>query len=70
VRVLGEAGYVRLTVSDDGDTGSSGAGTSSGYGIAGMAERAKLLGGTLEAGPRPGGGWTVDAGLPRSDSVR
>lgn len=70
VRVLGEASYVRLTVSDDGDSGSSSAGTSSGYGIAGMAERAKLLGGTLEAGPRSGGGWTVDAVLPRNGSVR
>ena len=28
------------------------------------AERAKLLGGTLRAGPGPGGGWTVDAEFP------
>ncbi len=32
----------------------------------GMVERATLLGGTCEAGPAPGGGWTVTAVLPRS----
>lgn len=31
----------------------------SGHGIPGMAERARVYGGTLEAGPRPGGGWRV-----------
>ena len=35
-----------------------------GSGIAGMTERAAALGGTLEACPRPGGGFTVRARLP------
>jgi signal transduction histidine kinase len=35
-----------------------------GTGITGMAERANALGGTLDAGPRPGGGFRVRAWLP------
>ncbi|MEV7524526.1 histidine kinase [Streptomyces sp. NPDC091371] len=35
-----------------------------GYGLAGMAERAEALGGTLTAGPTPEGGWLVTALLP------
>jgi signal transduction histidine kinase len=36
----------------------------SGHGIVGMRERAQLLGGSLDAGPRPGGGFRVVARLP------
>ncbi len=36
----------------------------SGHGIDGMRERAALLGGTLDAGPRSGGGFQVVAHLP------
>ncbi len=35
-----------------------------GNGIAGMTERARALGGTLRAGPGPGGGFRVRAWLP------
>jgi signal transduction histidine kinase len=35
-----------------------------GHGIVGMRERARLLGGTLEARPRPDGGFRVVAHLP------
>jgi signal transduction histidine kinase len=31
-----------------------------------MRERAEALGGSLEAGPRPEGGWRVEAKLPLS----
>ena len=63
IQVAEGAGKVRLRVTDDGqiDPGRS---TSHGFGLLGMAERVQLLGGTLRAGPTPGGGWTVDAELP------
>jgi signal transduction histidine kinase len=35
-----------------------------GHGIVGMRERARLLGGSLDARPRPGGGFSVVAHLP------
>ncbi|HZJ49570.1 MAG TPA: sensor histidine kinase [Actinomycetota bacterium] len=66
VCVAGDDDCVRLTVRDDGDPSPFGAGSSSGYGLVGMTERAKLLGGTLEAGPSPDRGWTITAVLPRN----
>jgi signal transduction histidine kinase len=39
-------------------------GDARGHGIVGMRERALLLGGTLDARPRPGGGFRVVAHLP------
>ncbi len=63
VCVTGATDDVHLTVADDGE-GGGGSGTT-GFGLVGMAERAKLLGGTFSAGPRSDGGWTVSAVLPR-----
>ena len=65
VTVSGDDDCVRLTVGDDGDAGSFDLRSASGFGLIGMAERAKLLGGTLEAGPNRNRGWTVHAVLPR-----
>ncbi|GID32066.1 sensor histidine kinase [Paractinoplanes brasiliensis] len=67
VRVTADDGFVRLRVSDDG-VGGHPAG-SSGFGLVGMSERAGLLGGTCEAGPAPGRGWTVTAALPRTGAA-
>ena len=66
VRVVADARSVRLSVTDDGDPGLVRPAASPGYGLAGMAERATLLGGTCRAGPDPGRGWTVTAVLPRT----
>jgi signal transduction histidine kinase len=52
---------VAIEVTDDGRGGTPGG---AGYGIAGMRERAGLLGGQLSAGPRPEGGFKVTALLP------
>ncbi len=62
--VAGERDTVRLAITDDGERGLSGL-RQPGYGLVGMAERVSLLGGTLEAGPGPDGGWTVRAAIPR-----
>ncbi len=69
VAVTGDEDRVLLTVSDDGDGRPASAG-SPGYGLTGMAERARLQGGTLEAGPDPDRGWTVRAVLPRNGMAR
>ncbi len=64
VQIADEDEQVRLTVRDDGAAGPTGH-APAGYGLVGMAERASLLGGTLQAGPDPDGGWTVSALLPK-----
>jgi signal transduction histidine kinase len=69
VCVTGDDDDVRLTVRDDGIASPAGASSSSGYGLTGMTERAKLLGGTLEAGPNRNRGWTVSAVLPRNGTA-
>ncbi len=65
VRVAGDPSAVSLAVRDDGDSGRGDPDPDAGFGLAGMGERALLLGGTCHAGPSPGGGWAVVATLPR-----
>jgi signal transduction histidine kinase len=57
---IGYADGVRVEVTDDGVGGTAPAGN----GITGMRERAEALGGSVETGPRPGGGFRVAARLP------
>jgi signal transduction histidine kinase len=54
-----------VEIRDDGHApATNGSFPGSGSGIAGMRQRADALGGRLEAGPRPGGGFVVTAHLP------
>jgi signal transduction histidine kinase len=66
VTVEADDDEIRLVVLDDGTTSTYDPSATVGYGLLGMAERASLMGGSLNAGPRPAGGWSVTAVLPRS----
>ncbi|MEV7807123.1 histidine kinase [Microbispora sp. NPDC088329] len=57
---------VTVEVADDSPAGPARHVPRGGYGLLGMRERVQALGGTLRAGPRPGGGWSVLATLPLS----
>jgi signal transduction histidine kinase len=65
VRVIYGEDDVTVQVDDDGG-GRPGdpQPPASGNGIAGMAERVAALGGELDVGPRPGGGFRVRARFP------
>ena len=67
--VAGDADRVRVTVTDDGVASMNGRSTT-GYGLVGMAERAALLGGSLDAGPDSERGWRVQAVLPKVATTR
>jgi signal transduction histidine kinase len=65
--------HLNICVQDTGpptDHGQPAQPTEDGHGLVGMRERAALYGGTVLAGPRPGGGWIVQTELdlnPPSD---
>jgi signal transduction histidine kinase len=54
-----------IDVADDGPTATARSAAGRGPGLLGMHERVTLYGGTLETGPRGGGGYAVHARLPR-----
>lgn len=56
--------HLDIAVTDDGHGGGRPAGAGSGFGLAGMRERAASCGGTATAGPGPDGGWMVTATIP------
>jgi len=63
VRLVYLPDQLEVHVTDDG-RGASVAPSGSGQGLVGMRERVEAFGGTLQAGPRVGGGFTVCAAFP------
>ncbi len=70
VTIVRQADTVRITIEDDGrGSVTEVALQSGGHGVVGMKERVQALGGTLDVGPRPGGGFRVRATLPSHDDT-
>lgn len=67
VRVRLSAGAVDVVV-QNGPGVHRGTASAGGQGLHGMGERARVYGGTLEAGPVDGGGWRVHLRLPLADA--
>ena len=55
---------VEVECTDDGTATPSRSNGGGGHGLLGMRERALMLGGEIDAGPNPGGGYRVHARLP------
>jgi signal transduction histidine kinase len=64
VRVVVTIDDVATVLVEDDGRGAAGAAGGNGLGLVGMRERVTAHGGTLDAGPRAGGGWRVAARLP------
>ena len=65
VRVAYGTDRLRLEVSDNGCGAST---AQAGHGLLGIRERVAVIGGAVEAGPGPDGGYVVSADLPYSTS--
>lgn len=60
---------LQIRIDDDGRGAGADPGTAgSGQGITGMAERLSLYDGTVEAAPKPGGGFRVHAFIPYTEA--
>jgi signal transduction histidine kinase len=71
VRVRRDAQTLTIEVADDGGPADGAPDpVAGGHGLVGMRERTALMGGELEAGPQPGGGFLVRARLPVADPLR
>jgi signal transduction histidine kinase len=64
VRLTYRAGDLTVQVDDDGHRAGGRRPSGGGNGLLGMGERVATLGGQLQAGPRPGGGFRVLATIP------
>ena len=66
IRVQTDGDKAAVEVEDDGDIGS--ATTRAGSGLTGLAERARAVRGTLEAGPRREGGFRLRLTIPLTET--
>jgi signal transduction histidine kinase len=70
LQIRHENDAVEVVVSDDGarsgigQAGEAVTAANGGHGLVGMRERTGMFGGTLAAGPVPGGGFAVRARFP------
>jgi signal transduction histidine kinase len=56
-------GFLDIVVDDDGGAGPRAA-MGTGHGLLGLRERVEVFHGTIDAAPRPGGGFRLHVGLP------
>ncbi|KQX94619.1 MULTISPECIES: sensor histidine kinase [Streptomyces] len=66
VRLVYSDDRLSLTVTDSGAAVRTASAPGRGFGLIGMRERARSAGGTVDAGPRPEGGFEVRCTLPLS----
>ncbi len=69
VRLEARDGWLRVEVTDRGGAGPGMVSAAGGHGLVGMRERVEMLHGTVQAGPREGGGWLVRASLPLREGI-
>lgn len=69
VRVAPRDGALRVEVVNERAAGPQESIPGSGLGLAGTRERVRALGGTVEAGPTPDGGFAVSASIPIADPL-
>ncbi|MDG4757571.1 histidine kinase [Micromonospora sp. WMMD710] len=61
--------WLLVRVADDGTSGRTAPARGHGFGLIGLTERVRALGGTITAGPGVAGGWVLDAALPLHPAV-
>ncbi|MFF5180167.1 sensor histidine kinase [Micromonospora sp. NPDC000316] len=61
--------WLLVRVADDGATPRTAPGRGHGFGLLGLTERVRALGGTITAGPGVAGGWVLDAAFPLRTAV-